>query len=76
MGSGLPDPNDDVDACFRFVLDLSRKLGQSNCFSVSRALRHHAWVRAEGEEWLRPMPGQVARCWQQGSRTPAEQDLN
>src|SRR5438128_1552651 len=28
IGSGLPDPSEDVDACFRFVVDLSRKLGQ------------------------------------------------
>src|SRR5438128_6883782 len=47
IGSGLPDPSEDVDACFRFVVDLSRKLGQVQFFSASRILHHHAWVRAE-----------------------------
>jgi hypothetical protein len=48
IGSGLPDPAVDVDACFRFVVDLSRKLGQVQFFSASRILHHHAWVRVEG----------------------------
>src|SRR5438093_5524731 len=45
IGSGLPDPSDDVDACFRFVLGLSRRLGQVQFFIASRVLQLHAWVR-------------------------------
>src|SRR5216683_1429788 len=35
IGSGLPDPSEDVDVCFRFVRELSRKLGQVQFFSAS-----------------------------------------
>jgi len=28
LGSGLPEPNHDVDACFCFLLEMSRKLGR------------------------------------------------
>src|SRR5215467_13300116 len=47
IGSGLPDPSEDVDVCFRFLLDISRKLGQVQFFSASPILHHHAWVRAD-----------------------------
>jgi hypothetical protein len=36
IGSGMPDPAVDVDACFRFVVDLSCKLGQVQFFSADR----------------------------------------
>src|SRR5580765_7560098 len=34
FGSGLPDPADDVDLCFRFIVNLSRKLGAVQFFSA------------------------------------------
>src|SRR6185436_5927489 len=47
LGAGVPEPGEDIDLCFRFVLDLSRKLGEVQYFSASRILQAHAWVRAE-----------------------------
>jgi hypothetical protein len=76
MGSGLPDPNEDVDSCFRFVLDLSRKLGQVQFFSISRPLRHHAWVRADKGKVVRAYAWAGRTLWEQGSVTLAEQDLD
>jgi len=76
MGSGLPDPSEDVDACFRFVLELSRKLGQVQLFSVSRILHHHAWVKAEGGRVVRAYAWAGKTVWQQGVRTSAEKDLD
>jgi hypothetical protein len=75
MGSGLPEPGDDVDACFRFVLGLSRKLGQVQFFCASRALRHHAWVKADGGRVVRAYAWAGKTLWQQGARTAAEKEL-
>src|SRR6266446_8327546 len=76
IGSGLPDPSEDVDACFRFVVDLSRKLGHVQFFSASRILHHHAWVRAEGGRVLRAYAWAGKTLWNQGPRTAAERELN
>jgi len=75
FGSGLPDPSDDVDACFRFVLDLSRKLGQVQFFSLSRVLHHHAWVKADTGKVLRAYAWAGQTVWRQGRPTQAEHDL-
>jgi len=76
IGSGLPDPSDDVDACFRFVLGLSRKLGQVQFFSASRVLQHHAWVRADHGHVVRAYAWAGKTIWKQGARTPAEKELD
>jgi hypothetical protein len=76
IGSGLPDPSDDVDRCYRFVVHLSRKLGHVQLFSLSRVLNHHAWVRADGGRILRAYAWAGRTIWKQGTRTPAEADLD
>lgn len=75
MGSGLPDPGDDVDVCFRFVVSLSRKLGQVQFFSASRVLNHHAWIKVDGGRVVRAYAWAGRTLWQQGSRTTAEDEL-
>jgi len=75
IGSGLPEPSEDVDACFRFVLDLSRKLGHVQFFSASHILHHHAWVKAEGGRIQRAYAWAGKTIWKQGIRTPAEMEL-
>jgi hypothetical protein len=75
-GSGLPEPSDDVDSCFRFVLDLSRRLGHVQFFSVSRVLQHHAWVQADKGRVVRAYAWAGRTLWQQGRRTPAERELD
>lgn len=76
MGSGLPDPGDDVDICFRFVVNLSRKLGQVQFFSASRVLHHHAWVRADAGRVVRAYAWAGKTLWHQGTRTAAEKELD
>ncbi len=76
MGSGLPEPSDDVDACFRFVVALSRKLGKVQLFSANRVLQHHAWVKAERGRIVRAYAWAGKTLWQQGRRTTAENELN
>ena len=76
MGAGLPDPSEDVDACFRFVLRLSRHLGQVQLFCAHRVPHHHAWVRAEGGKIVRAYAWAGKTLWQQGTRTAAEKELD
>src|SRR5437667_2277984 len=71
VGSDLPDPSEDVDACFRFVLGLSRKLGQVQLFNASRIMNHHAWVRAERGIVVRAYAWAGKTLWKQGQRKPA-----
>ncbi len=76
IGSALPDPNDDVDTCFRFLLDLSRKLGHVQYFSTNGVLNHHAWVQAESGHVVRAYAWAGKTLWTQGKTTPAETELS
>ena len=76
FGSGLPEPGEDVDLCYRFVLNLSSKLGHVQFFSVSRILHHHAWVRADDGRVVRAYAWAGRTLWNQGRRTAAERDLD
>ena len=75
IGSGLPDPADDVDACFRFLTGLSRKLGQVQFFKANRVLGHHAWVQAEYGRVVRGYAWAGKTLWNQGKPTRAETDF-
>jgi hypothetical protein len=74
LGSHLPEL-DDVDRCYRFLLQLSRKLGHVQFFSINRALNHHAWVQAEQGTILRGYAWAGRTVWNQGIKTPAEIEL-
>ena len=75
IGSGVPEPSEDVDACFRFVLEVSRKLGRVQLFSSSRILMHHAWVWADGGRIVRAYAWAGRTIWNQGDRTSVEREL-
>jgi len=75
LGSGLPEPSDDIDNCFRFLLDLSRKLGQVQFFCANRVLQHQAWVKVERGRVLRAYAWAGKTIWQQGAGTAAEKEL-
>lgn len=76
FGVGLPRPREDVDASFRFVLDLSRKFGQVRFFSADRRLHHHAWVKARKGRILRAYAWAGTTLWHQGNPNPAERELD
>lgn len=76
IGSALPDPNEDVDACFRFLLELSRKLGHVQFFSANGVLNYHAWVQAESGHITRAYAWAGKTLWNQGKTTQAETDLS
>jgi hypothetical protein len=75
MGPGLPEPEDDIDECFRWIIGLSRKLGQVQYFSANPVVYHHAWVRAERGRIVRAYAWAGRTLWKQGVRTAAEKDL-
>ncbi|MCI0623132.1 MAG: hypothetical protein L0387_15995 [Acidobacteria bacterium] len=75
VGPGLPDPSEDIDECYRFILKLSRELGHVQFFSVNRAVNHHAWARVEGERVVRAYAWAEETLWNQGKLSSAEIDL-
>lgn len=76
VGAALPDPSDDVDACFRFVQYLSRKLGKVQFFSVNRVLHYHSWIRVEGSKVVRAYAWAGKTLWNQGALSAPEKELD
>jgi hypothetical protein len=64
-----------VDACFRFLLGLSRKLGRVQFFSSNRVLQHHAWVCVQSGRVVRAYAWAGRTLWTQGKVTAAEREL-
>jgi hypothetical protein len=75
LGLGLPEPSHDVDACFCFLLEISRKLGRVQFFSASRILHHHAWIQADHGRIVRAYAWAGRTLWNQGKPTLAEREL-
>jgi len=75
MGSGLPEPAEDVDQCFRFLAGLSRKLGHVQFFSANRVLLHHAWAQIETGRVIRAYAWAGQTQWNQGKKTSGEIQL-
>ena len=75
VGTAVPDPADDVDACFRFLRELSRKLGEVQFFCANRVLHHHAWARVETGRVIRAYAWAGETLWNQGVKTALEINL-
>jgi hypothetical protein len=75
VGPGLPEPAEDVDACYRFLTGLSRKLGHLQFFSVSRVLNYHCWALLERGQVFRAYAWAGETVWNQGPVTAAEKEL-
>lgn len=75
MGSDLPDPADDIDECFKFLVGLSQKLGEIQFFSRNRAVSHHGWARLSRGEVLRAYVWAGETLWNQGEVTGVEREL-
>lgn len=74
-GSEVPDPADDVDACFVWLRGLSEQLGEIQYFAADRALGHHAWARLLSGDVFRAYAWVDETVWTQGELTRAELDL-
>lgn len=75
LGSNLPDPADDVDRTFHFIVRLSRKLGEVQFFNINRVVNHHAWVHADEGRIQRAYAWAGRTLWNQGKPSRAEVDL-
>jgi hypothetical protein len=75
MGCDLPDPNDDIDQCFKFLTGLSRKLGEVQFYSRNRAVAHHGWARVLDGRVLRAYVWAGETLWNQGPITDLEREL-
>lgn len=75
LGTALPDPALDVDVCFRFLTQLSQKLGSIQFFNMNRALDHHGWAMLDKGEVVRAYAWAGTTLWNQGALTPAEKSL-
>ena len=76
VGSGLPEPSEDPDRCYRFLTALSRKLGHVQFFSVSRAVHYHCWAILERGRVFRAYAWGGETLWNQGPLTAAEKELH
>jgi len=74
-GAGLPNPSDDVDACFLFLIALSRKLGHVQFFHAENFSGHHAWARLDDGYVTRAYAWAGETVWQQGEKTALEIEL-
>ncbi len=75
IGSDLPEPAEDIDVCFRFLLDLSLKLGHIQFFNADPVWNHHAWIRMEAGRVMRAYAWAGGTLWNQGVKSPAELTL-
>jgi hypothetical protein len=75
FSNGLPDPDDDVDACYCFLRDLSRKVGHVQYFQADPLLQRHAWARVESGRVLRAYAWAGMTLWNQGVKTDDEIEL-
>lgn len=74
-GVGLPCPDDDVDACFLFLIILSRKLGHVQFFHAESFSYHHAWARLDDGYVTRAYAWAGETVWNQGIKTSREMEL-
>jgi hypothetical protein len=72
FGAGLPVPDDDVDACYRFLRELGGKLGHVQFFQADAILQQHAWAMVESGRVVRAYAWAGATLWNQGVKTRAE----
>lgn len=75
VGSSLPNPSEDVDECYRFLTNLSRKVGHVQFFSANRVVNHHAWALIDKGRVFRGYAWGEQALWNQGPATAAEKDL-
>lgn len=76
VGADLPEPDEDVDECFHFLRQISRKLGHVQFFSVNRVLNYHAWAILDDGQVFRAYAWAGETLWNSGPKTGAEKELD
>jgi hypothetical protein len=75
FGSALPEPGEDVDKLFRFLMSLSRRLGQVQYFYADKFRGHHAWVCLNAGRTRRAYAWAGVTLWNEGALTQDERVL-
>ena len=75
FGGALPEPSDDVDEFYKFIVAVSRECGLVTYFSADPIFHHHAWVRANDGRIVRAYAWADEVLWNQGELSQAERDL-
>ena len=75
IGGSLPDPAEDPDRLYHFLMRLGSQLGSVQYFCANRVLNHHAWVRIENSRVYRAYAWAGETVWNQGELTAAEKEL-
>lgn len=65
-GVAVPTPTEDVDVCFIFLSNLSRKLGHVQYFYAETFSRHHGWARLDDGCVTRAYAWAGSTVWSQG----------
>ncbi len=73
VGECLPNPDSDIDGCFKFLSDMSERLGHVQYFHCHQSLCHHAWVKLIDREVVRAYVWTGETVWNQGKVTIAEE---
>lgn len=74
-GDSIPDPSDDADISFRFLLNLSRELGEVQFFCASPIFHYHSWVKVRSGKVIRAYAWAGQTLWNQGTKTREEMEL-
>ena len=72
-GRQVPGPAEDIDSCFRFLTELSGRVGHLQYFHANPALGHHAWAKIIDDQVVRAYAWTGETVWNQGEFTLAEQ---
>ncbi|MDD9866246.1 MAG: hypothetical protein OXS32_07865 [Verrucomicrobiales bacterium] len=73
LGDRLPNPESDIDRCFRFLNETSERVGHVQYFHGNPTLGHHAWVKVIERQVARAYVWTGETTWNQGETTLAEQ---
>ncbi len=75
LGNSLPDPTDDIDKLYHFLMRVADQVGSVQYFCANRVVGHHTWVRIENNRVYRAYSWAGETLWNQGDRTAAEREL-
>ena len=72
FGPRLPTPDEDIDRCYRFLANLSRRLGETQYYCQNPVTYQHAWARLDQGVVIRGYAWYQETLWNQGSVSAAE----
>ncbi|HTI69068.1 MAG TPA: hypothetical protein VMF06_03840 [Candidatus Limnocylindria bacterium] len=75
IGGGIPDPALDIDASFRFLVNLSKATGEVQFYHMDRVLNFHGWGLLRDGKVVRAYDWAGETLWNEGRMTLDERLL-